>query len=351
MKAIILFLLVLSVYSCSSNPFTTEDVKDPKQYVWSVDSLKSTDPTMVQCILGSIWGSSEKDVYAVGHGDAENPIMHYDGQSWKELDKLSLGMRYSFNPTWIYGFASNDIFLAGSSAAIDNYGVTRSYATIYHYTGHEWEINEIHAEIELSSLWGKNATDIWACGPHGLVVNYDGIKWNIDTIKISAGYSTSFFLYSVIRFNGKVYALGYKNENHTDYFFEKTENGWITKDSYIIGSIEDKWGDDFFFLTSDNRLFSYGHDGVWEYDGNIWTKIITTDYLITGITEYAKGKFIVVDYNGKVYTYIDGVQELLKDFGGNPYLYNIWANNKECFILANKFGGGLYASSLIYHGK
>ena len=347
MKAITLLLIAVIIYSCNSNPLVPELVKDPKQYIWSIDTIHFNDQTMLQSILGSIWGSSEKDVYIVGHGDAGNPIVHYDGQNWKDLDKVSIGLRYSFDPLWIHGFGNNDVWVAGSSSRIIN-ELNYRYATVYNFNGGNWVLNEIPIEIELSYLWGKNPNDIWACGSNGVVAHYNGSEWKVDTIKIVEGTTGNFWIRSIIEYNNIMYATGFKNPRN--YLFQKVNNVWAQNDSFVDGELS-KWGDSRFFITSDNKLWSYGYGGVWEMQNNSWVKIITTELSTSGISEYAKGKFIITDFNGKVYLYSNGVLELLKDFGQNPHLYNIWANNKECFILANKLGSGINSKTLIYHGK
>lgn len=342
--------MVLLVYSCSSNPVGPEIIKDPKQYVWSVDTLRFNDPTMIQSILGSIWGSSEKDVYAVGHGDAGNPIMHYDGQSWTDMDKTKNGIKLSYRAEWVYGFGGNDVWITGWAQA--EYGsiyFPDNVGSIIHFNGSSWTQYDLPFKtMSFEYIWGKNSSDLWACGSNGIVAHYINSKWGLDTIQIVEGSTGNFWIRGIVDYNNVTYAIGFKNPRN--YFFRKDGNTWVQIDSFV--DVENaKWGDRQLFVTQGNKLWTYGNGGIWEMENNSWSKIINTEESVSGISEYVKNKFIIIDYYGKVYTYSDGILELLKDFGANPYLAGIWANNKECFILANKIGSGISASSLVYHGK
>ena len=305
---------------------------------------------MIQSVLRSIWGISEKDVYAVGHGDAENPIMHYDGQNWTEIDKTKNGIRLSYEAECVYGFAWNDIWIAGwVQAAYGSVFFPDEVGSVLHFNGSNWIQSDLPFKtMSFEYIWGKNSNDLWACGTYGIVAHYGNSKWEIDTIQITEGTTSNFIIRNIVEYNDEVYAIGFKNPRN--YFFRKDGNTWIQMDSFVDGE-NAKWGNSQLFITTDNKLWSYGDGGIWELQNNSWTKIVSTELSVSGITEYTKGKFIIVDYRGKVYTYTDGVLELLKDFGANPYLYNVWANNKECFILANKFGSGISASTLVYHGR
>jgi hypothetical protein len=348
-KILLVFLLTIS---CDESPTEQEKIKDPREYVWSMDTLKYKDPTLVQSLLSSIWGSSEKDVYVTGHADVGNPIFHFNGNSWEEIDESSNWIKPSFDPYYVLGFAANDVWFVGTSQLRLNNKSFRA-ATFYYYNGDRWKLFELPIENELYHLWGKSSKDLWACGPNGVVVHFDGTNFTTDTIKIFDQYQENLMIRGVVKYQNNIFALGYKNEFHTNYFFKKENNDWIISDSYVIGSSIDKGGDYGFYLSNENRLFSYGYGGIWEFVNNFWLKIVEagSSYTVNDMVEYEKDNFLIIKPYAKLFHYTNGKEELIKDFGNNIRFYSIWANKKECFIVANKGGSGIFSKTIIYHGK
>ncbi|WP_437718353.1 hypothetical protein WMF45_19170 [Sorangium sp. So ce448] len=64
-------------------------------------------PTSV--LLGGVWGSGPRDVFAVGSGGA---LLHYDGISWLTLNSTT---NSTLNAVWGQGRIS---FVVGQDAAI-----------------------------------------------------------------------------------------------------------------------------------------------------------------------------------------------------------------------------------------
>ncbi|HED09109.1 MAG TPA: hypothetical protein ENJ10_00335, partial [Caldithrix abyssi] len=63
----------------SSNPDTTSH-----DFTWQFDTLAY--PRSDQTLIDGLWGSSENDVYAVGHNDrGVGQIWHWNGSEWKSL--------------------------------------------------------------------------------------------------------------------------------------------------------------------------------------------------------------------------------------------------------------------------
>ncbi|MGD8778096.1 MAG: hypothetical protein PVH88_03955 [Ignavibacteria bacterium] len=353
-KYFIILIIPVVLQFCGESPTESEEVKDPREYVWSIDTIKYPEEDgVVQSLISSVWGSSENDVYITGHADTGNRIFHYNGSSWEVIDEEANGIESSYDGEWIYGFAGNDIWVAGiKKASFDSPLYPNHVPAMLHYTGSKWEMHELSVEGQFTYTWGNSSNDIWACGDRGLVGYYDGSSWDIDTIQIAAGSDENFFIRSIIEYNHIAYAIGYKTPYL--YFCKKSGSKWEIADSvettYLGGNYP--FGEGVLYVTSEKKLWSYGTGGVWEYTGdNSWTKIITTERTTSSLIEYTKGKFIIADYLGKVYYYSSGGLEEIADFGEEGRVYELWANSKECFVVVNQSGGGIYSSTLVFHGK
>ena len=65
-----------------------------------------------------VWGSAPNDVFAVGDG----PIVHYDGQSWEEMEMeldVDVGDLYLQG---IWGSSDTDVWAVGSGGDIFQFG-------------------------------------------------------------------------------------------------------------------------------------------------------------------------------------------------------------------------------------
>jgi hypothetical protein len=96
--------------------------------------------------LVDVWGSSGKDVFAVGGDSNDNgTILHYDGSTWSSLDVISPPL----NGVW--GSSGNDVFAVG-----DYFG----YGTILHYDGSSWSEIESGTGAQLRGVWGTSGSDV-----------------------------------------------------------------------------------------------------------------------------------------------------------------------------------------------
>ncbi|MGE5353398.1 MAG: WD40/YVTN/BNR-like repeat-containing protein [Acidobacteriota bacterium] len=156
-----------------------------------------------------IWGTSSKNMYAVG---AEGTMLHYDGYSWQKVQLP--GVREYLRR--IYGVSENEIYAVGNT--FDDYT-----GVVLKSDGNSWKklieakfnINDPHKSPEgnLSALWasksnrffvdlfvghdttwtsfgwpndntiidairGSAENNIFAVGSFGLIMHYNGKSWN-----------------------------------------------------------------------------------------------------------------------------------------------------------------------------
>ena len=116
---ILAFLLVM-LGSCSRNPVSPRLQPGPRDYTWTLDTLKDGPLN----VLTGIWGSSPTDVWVVGpSGTINDMLWHYDGKSWIPWFPYHK-QTWACVPAAIYGFSANDIWMGGNRG-----GRARSWAT------------------------------------------------------------------------------------------------------------------------------------------------------------------------------------------------------------------------------
>ena len=126
---------------------------------WTQDAV--TGPVSV---LTGVWGSSDQDIYAVGHISAASTltILHFDGASWSALAPCSGSGAPCIDPATDAG-------------------------------GHS-----------LGAISGRGASDIYAVGDSGEVLHFDGTTWSIDPTPASAVIT----LDAVSPGSGEAFAVG-----------------------------------------------------------------------------------------------------------------------------------------------
>lgn len=114
--------------------------------------------------LSGVWGTASDNVYAVG---SDGWMLRYDGADWTRVD---VGTEHHLYDVW--GSAADDLYVVGSSAGT---GIFKT-GVAFHYDGSSWAKTD--APVVLSSVWGTGPEDVWAVGPEGTVVHYDGTEWS-----------------------------------------------------------------------------------------------------------------------------------------------------------------------------
>jgi hypothetical protein len=115
--------------------------------------------------LLSIWGTSARDVWAVG-GDARDGtgplVVHYDGAGWTRVPTgLSQG-----NLWWVFGFAGGPIYFGGDGA------------TVLRYEGGAFtQLAAPTTAGTVFGIWGASPDDMWAVGG---TVNKNGFAWRLE---------------------------------------------------------------------------------------------------------------------------------------------------------------------------
>ena len=333
---LIAVITIVIFNSChnSTEPQKPEIKPGRRDYTWTIDTVQIWGTYLMK-----MWGSSPTDVWAVGSGsDYNEEIWHYDGKEWK-----TDGVWRGIHPWCIYGFAKNDIWIAGSDGEI------------WHYDGNDWseslsyskELNYKYPVIIFYNIWGVKPNDIYAVGLTvdsnnifmSIMMHYDGAQWervsielegSIKDIKKGNKTSNKCFIYNKVQFT---------NPDTGKYFEFDGER------LNEIQSSQDRWHsltiiDDEVVFTIDSGIYTY-NEGFNLIAKNPYTNNYQSVYgrnLKDIIWMMSDG---LTHYNGTDFKYI--LQFDNKSLSDGVIFEN------EVFFVANDFYNGK-ANNLIYHG-
>lgn len=242
----------------------------------------------------SMWGRSDKDIWAVGLDSNNNnnnnaKVLHFDGTSWSEKHELSqCGMgdcRISICAT-----SADEVFIAYNSKvfrsasaglqeetlplqAAELRGIwctesevwvggrlaDQSAAFILHLAGDEWKI-QWQGGGTVEAIWGTGPSDIWAVGHGSTVLRYNGSSWagastsgisTDDTLTHVWGTSTTDVW--IVGQQGSVYRLAGSTWTSTD------PQGQVA----AIGG-------------SDNDVWAIVNSSIKHYEGSSWVDAAVT---------------------------------------------------------------------------
>lgn len=225
-----------------------------------------------------IWASSPTDAWA---GDDGGRIAHYNGTSWTKDTNMT-----PFAITDIWGSSSSDIWAASNDLA---FGPGSPIPAPLHRTGGVWNTASINYSFighTITAIRGSGASDVWAVGPAGFALHYDGSAW----AQVAGPGSPPDFI-SVVSFDS------------TDAWIGSTSGVWHysgggTWTQALAGQrINGVWG------ASSGAVYAVGNGGLlWLYDGANWTaqRPIGSANDLLAVAGSAAGDVWAVGRNGTV---------------------------------------------------
>jgi hypothetical protein len=124
---------------------------DLTQSYWSYINISPTWD------LNSVWGSSSTDIFAVGKGGG----LQYDGDKWSEIEGIENNL---LSAVWVH--SASDAFAVGFNGSI------------FHYNGSTWSLMGSGTTQTLNGVWGSSDSDIFAVGDEGTILHYNGNNWS-----------------------------------------------------------------------------------------------------------------------------------------------------------------------------
>jgi hypothetical protein len=275
LSALLTALVIL--FGCEDTPNGPEEPPPgSRDYTWKVDTVN-----VPFNYLSRMWGSSPTDIWAVGSGGGlDQTIWHYDGNEWK-----TDGISRPIAPVSVYGFASNDVWIAGMEGKI------------FQYDGIEWT-EKLNFEnpgsfglYAFMDIWGESPNEIYAVGfidslerRKAMMFEYDDSDWK---------------------------RIGLPKNNYTLLRILKSK---LDKEFYIMSWIEHQFDNDSSLLIhyKSNEL-KLLHEDILDRDSrNFILRVQENVYAVIGSTLYQldEGKL------KKVFT-VDNPEFGLQMFGRN----------------------------------
>ncbi|MDQ7817847.1 MAG: hypothetical protein RDU14_12550 [Melioribacteraceae bacterium] len=353
----VLILYILLFESCNSPTETLQQYKHPQEMTWTADTI--TYPGSAQVLMGSIWASSPNDVWIVGHNDRSvGNVWHFDGAKWYDVSPLQNFYKSPNTFAKVSAKSTNDIWFVGDRTFSDPnepYG-RRFEDLIIQYKYGTWIEHDLNTNFRILSINCVSDNEIYVCGDNGFVAKYDGIKWEKDTIKIIYPKDGSYFLRDVAKYNNKINLLANFNSTYGGkyYFIQGDINKWVIADTngLDLTSLTLNWGQLGLHVGGDNKLYSYGSGGVWQWN-NEWKIVLDNNLQIWGLTILREDYKIACGVKRNVY-FFNGYQwniiEALKNVEENTVYRDAWTNGNEIFIIGNLIDS-YPQKTIVWHGK
>ena len=334
----ILFLLgtgLLLLLNCKkvTDPLITKSGPDTttRDFEWRADTLWT--PNAFSIYMYGIWGSSETDVWTVGHSDDKNArIWHWNGIKWQnvkpEFDKWT-----SLSHRRIFGFSEKDFWIVGSTGRLvhpwDRHGA------LIHYNNGNWELYNPEDLPPFLCIWGSASDNLYIGAYDGSVYHYDGIVLNRIKTDIESRYECQINTIWGTDEN-TVYAKASTYDttlNTLHYYFYKIENQTAALvDSFAL-SFEPVYRFGNALWGYDNILFSGTGDGVFQYENNQWQEEFgwTTIYDIYGSS---LNNIFAGAYKGGLFHYNGNNWRQIIDYkSSGQTIWAIWCNSNNVFLV------------------
>ncbi len=345
LNLILNLLLILNLFflfffeSCKSSTAPKQNTLQPgrRDYTWTVDTLN-----IPYTVLENIWGSSPTDVWAVGPGgDKDKTIYRFNGQQW-----VNDGISRPLAPTAVFGFAQNDVWLAGTLGDdIWHYdGTVLSKYQNYYVPGYPL--------TGIQGIWGDSPNNIYAVGFadsdnifRGMIQQFNGSQWKITYL---SNKNEEFSIEYKDPLSNNCYVLSYRNNDNNN-----TDSTIIYQ--YDGQSLKEIYSSDFFAGHSSNlayiasQVYFILDNGVYSYN-NGFKLLFNVDYpnfyrAICGRNNediFLCMKDGIAHYNGTDIQYLYHFHQGIY-FSGPPAIFD-----KEVFFLVYDFVNNI---NLVIRGK
>jgi len=310
----------------------TVDAKGASQFIDAVPALVAKnswvpEQTAATSILYDIWGTSRKNIFAVGEGGT---ILRYNGFFWSPA---ASGTTLRLSGIW--GSSAGDVYAVGDKA------------NILHYDGLIWsKVTHPFSRTDYSfyDVWGSSATDVFAVG-YGAILHYDGAAWvRMNIAAADEDWSGTTFTSVWGSSGADVYVSsdrGIIRYNGNDWSLMPGVGGGYEWPSGIWGSAAN---DIFIAGNGYNKGMGKGFGIIWHFDGTGWVSKYF-DYVFSSVWGSAGTDVYAVGPGGTILHY-DGIDWACLDSGTASALYGIWGSSE-----AGVFAAGENGTILRYQGN
>ncbi len=125
-----------------------------------------------------LYSFSASDAWAVG---TNSGAFHWDGTAWVRtptgLDSVTL--------LGVWGSAPGDVWAVGGISVL-----SRTQGYLIRYRSGRWSRSEVPSITAVRAIHGLSASDVWAVGDDGLILHFNGTRWENQSI---AGTTEDFY--------------------------------------------------------------------------------------------------------------------------------------------------------------
>jgi hypothetical protein len=267
--------------------------------------------TILQHLDGTLlaaWGTSAKDVYAVGGPRGNTPykalVMHYDGMAWTRLDANNADTYW-----WVHGSSATDVWMTGDNGRIS------------HWDGANFVDHSIKTKATIFGVWAAAPNDAWAVGgtpdtgsgtDNDVVLHWDGAAWTPSPLPQALG-RTYFKVWGANA--DDIYVVG-----EAGTIWHRAARAWtlVSTPPIAHGTLLTVHG------CAANDVYAVGSRDVLHFDGARWAaERVTLENDVNGVACSAAG-VVIVGFGGSKQRKIAGVWN--DDFGTKPYsdLHGAW---------------------------
>ena len=309
--------------SAAPNDAATPDTSAPDAgSAWQV----VLDGTALTRDLLSVWGSSTRDVFAVGGPLGNTPLpalaLHFDGTAWHDL---AAGGGDSF--WWVYGSGPNDVWMVGEKGRMT------------HWDGTALTESPRMTPATLYGVWVFSPTDAWAVGgtpeggasaPNDVLLHWDGAVWSPSPLPQALG-RTLFKVWGTDSNN--LYAVG-----EAGTVWHKKGATWTLESSPPLaqGTLFTVFG------CSASEVYAVGGRDVLRSDGAAWAKVdLTLTNDVNGVGCAAPGVVAIDGFGALKQRLVGGAWANESSDPPRVDLHAVWADPSGAFWVA---GGDFVAS-------
>jgi hypothetical protein len=353
-KLLLIALLSFSLLFtyCKNTTVAPELKPGRRDYVWELDTLD-----MPVNYIGSMWGASPNDVWAVGPAGTENDrLLHYDGAKWSTYKKEPINCAANA----LFGFSADNVWMGGQA------GWGSKGAGIWHYDGVKWSQNYVYDvegsyDVQVYDIWGSGPNDIYASGVitfydgktddfRGFLLHYDGRRWQ-EVVRVGP-VNSQFLIIRKEQNRAYVHSFGSgggSSAYETVTFYEV--KGHELREIYSTSLADIYWAS--LNAVAGKVYFVIGKD-AFRYLGGSLVKQFSFQYPqfdsgISGRNEndlFVTMKDGIAHYNGTDTEYL--YKFPVDDMGqiNVPMIFE-----KEVFFCIWNLTGPSYATNLILHGR
>ncbi len=341
---------VFLILSCSDP--VSEKVRTVRDFSWSPQTISY--PGSNQTWMFDIWGSSNSNVYAVGHcaTSAAGTMYLFNGTQWQTTGYHAAegGPINGAVILWaIDGTSQTNVVAAGARMATNPIPPPTfvEFPLVIRFDGNTWTELPINDTLSIRDVDAVSESEVWVCGTSHVIYRHDGFTWQSDSLPIVLPQQRAVSFNCIVRHSsGDVYTIGWVNDLNssivTYYILRKQNNVWSVIDS---SNLRTSWGESALWIGPSGVIYSVG-GGVFKRGANSWTNIYDSPVLLKGIAGNSDENIIVGGFtearhfNGIDWFRIPALISDSIDYEG------IWMNGENVFVV-----GTTNSASIVFRGN